>query len=383
MTFAPRLRRVLLDPLSWAGYLTWGAVALETWYASRAWAPVGGVSARTVACVLLAVFLLAFVVRNVPEDSRRTWPDVALLAMAAATVALLFLGPSSTVPVLLIVVAGGAVAALRPRAAAFMMVLLNLAFLAILVGIRHVDGPLVRVAIYGGFQLFAAFTLLERHRARRASADLRRVNAELLATRSLLAESARDGERLRVSRELHDVTGHKLTALAVNLELLGQEPAIAARREFGVVRTLATELLADVRQVVSRLRRDDGLDLRDALARVAAPFPRPAVHLELAGEARAADAERAQTLVRVAQEGLTNAARHSGADNVWVTLDAEPGALRLAIEDDGPFRGELRAGHGLTGLRERVEELGGRVELGRGPRGGLRVVAWVPQGQAT
>jgi signal transduction histidine kinase len=107
------------------------------------------------------------------------------------------------------------------------------------------------------------------------------------------------------------------------------------------------------------------------------------VHLELAGEARAADAERAQTLVRVAQEGLTNAARHSGADNVWVTLDAEPGALRLAIEDDGPCRGELRAGHGLTGLRERVEELGGRVELGRGPRGGLRVVAWVPQGQAT
>jgi signal transduction histidine kinase len=374
-----RLRDALLGPLSWAGYLTWSAVALEHWTASGGWAPVAGVSARLLAVGLLLAFLAAFVLRAPREGDRRTWPDAALLVMTAIPLALMLLGRSGTAPVLFIIVAGAAVASLVPAAVIGLLGTANAAFVAILVLVWREGNPVLFVAIYGGFQLFAAFTLLERERARGIAAQLRSVNAELLATRSLLAESARDGERLRVSRELHDVTGHKLTALALNLELLGQEPDVAARREYGIARRLATELLSDVRQVVSRLRRDDGLDLREALARVAEPFPRPRVHLEVAPDARAPDTERAETLVRVVQEALTNAARHSGAANVWVSLAPSGPELRLEIEDDGACPAVLRPGNGLAGLRERVEEGGGRFDVARGERGGVRLVATLPQ----
>lgn len=95
----------------------------------------------------------------------------------------------------------------------------------------------------------------------------------------MLAESARDGERLRLSRELHDVSGHKLTAMKLNLALLAQNPALACRSEFATTRGLADELLSDLRGVVSQLRRYDGIDIKEALTRLAEIFPVPRVHL--------------------------------------------------------------------------------------------------------
>lgn len=382
MTLTPRLREVLFGPMYWAAYLTWGAVALEQWGVSATWPPLAGVPARVVASALLLAFLALFVLRP-SRDARSRWPDPPLVALTAIPLLLMTLGPSGTAPVLLIIVASIAATAVVPATALLLLGTANAAFVAILAYSWHAQNVLLVAAVHIGFQMFAAVSLLERQRARTAAAELQRVNAELLATRSLLAESARDGERLRVSRELHDVTGHKLTALALNLEVLAQDSGVASTREFGVVRRLATELLSDVRQVVSRLRRDDGLDLREALARVAEPFPRPRVHLAIAPDARAADAGSAETFVRVAQEALTNAARHSGAANVWLTLAPHGDELRLAIEDDGAFPTALRPGNGLSGLRERVEEGGGRLEIARGDRGGVRLVAALPQAAAS
>src|SRR3546814_6587710 len=94
--------------------------------------------------------------------------------------------------------------------------------------------------------------------AQAMSEELRAVNADLLATRELLAESARDNERLRLSRELHDIAGHKLTALKINLAALARE----ARDDDERVRLcarLADELLAEIRGVIEQMRTDDGI----------------------------------------------------------------------------------------------------------------------------
>ncbi|MEL2266475.1 histidine kinase, partial [Klebsiella pneumoniae] len=80
--------------------------------------------------------------------------------------------------------------------------------------------------------------------------DLARVNADLLATRALLADSARDAERLRLARELHDVAGHKLTAMRLNLRALAADPVLAGREGLVLAEQLSGELLADIRQVV-------------------------------------------------------------------------------------------------------------------------------------
>ena len=95
--------------------------------------------------------------------------------------------------------------------------------------------------------------------------------------------------------------------------------------------------------------------------------------------ARAADADRAEVVLRAAQEGLTNAVRHAQAQNVWLRLARRAGgALELTVEDDGRFEGVAHPGNGLEGVRERLQEVSGALELGRGPRGGLRLAAIVP-----
>jgi signal transduction histidine kinase len=83
-------------------------------------------------------------------------------------------------------------------------------------------------------------------------------------------------------------------------------------------------------------------------------------------------------LLRCAQEAITNAARHGGAANLWLTIVAGEDGLRLVARDDGRPGGPVEPGHGLSGLRERVEALGGRVRWGAAAAGGFELEAWLP-----
>jgi len=208
--------------------------------------------------------------------------------------------------------------------------------------------------------------------------ELLLINAELRATRKLLLESARSEERLRLSRELHDVVGHTLTALKLQLRLCVR----AAPMDGALVECvrLSDELLANVRGVVGALRVDDGIDLHDALRALVPQLPRPQIRLEIGADARVPGVEQAQALLRCAQEGLTNALRHSGAEHITLRLVRADGGVSLSIEDDGQAQAEPIWGNGLNGMQERLQGLGGalRVEM-RGSRQGLRVCAFLPQ----
>jgi signal transduction histidine kinase len=316
--------------------------------------------------------------RGFAEETRDARNLVALSLMVVSALALLALGPSTFTPILLVVIAVAIGAIYPARAAVTALVLLNLVFLAVLMTRWRNDGPGFVLFIYGLFQAFALLTTLDRMRAQRISRDLREVNGQLLATRELLAESARDGERLRVSRELHDVAGHRLTALALNLELLGQVAGVSQRREWLVSRGLVTELLSDLRTVVANLRRHDGIDVREALRRIADAFPAPRIHLDLDEPVRVDGAEKAEVIVRAGQEGLTNAVRHANARNIWLSLDQDARAVRLEVRDDGNSPAAHVVGYGLRGMQERVELLGGRVETDTSPEGGFRLRVTLP-----
>jgi len=203
------------------------------------------------------------------------------------------------------------------------------------------------------------------------------VNAHLLATRSLLDESARDSERLKLARELHDVAGHKLTALKLNLTALQREGGGHASVDSAA--QLATELLADIRGVVAQIRQHDGLDIRDALTQLVAHLPAPPrIHLAIQDDARASSVAQAEALLRVVQEALTNSMRHSGARNVWVELAREGTQLRLRVHDDGRVALPLTEGFGLAGMRERLSQLSGRLDISRAAQGGLALDIELP-----
>ncbi|MGH8296449.1 MAG: sensor histidine kinase [Steroidobacteraceae bacterium] len=317
-------------PISLAGYLACATVAIGVWRVPPDWAPFGVMAGRTWAALCMLSFIVGFGIRAtaVAQPAKHVRNIVSLALVAASALALLALGPSDFTPILLIVIAVMIGAIYRPRVAAAGLVLLNLAFLVILIARWRRADPAYLVFIYGLFQAFALLTTLARVRAEGASRELREVNAQLLATRELLAESARDGERLRVSRELHDVAGHRLTALALNLDLLGQEAAVSQRREWLASRGLVTELLSDLRSVVANLRRHEGIDVREALRRLADAFPVPPIHVNFDECVRINGAERADVIVRAGQEGLTNAVRHANARNIGSSAESV-GELRL------------------------------------------------------
>jgi len=375
-----RLARVLSglapNPVFLAGYLAWAAVAIGLWRVPPVWTPLGETAGRTVA----ALCMLAFV-GGIMRRGRDGGSIISLSLMVVSALVLLALGPSSFTPILLIVIATAIAAVYRPGIAVIALVALNLAFLAILVARWRISDRGFMLLVYGSVEFFALLTTLERARAERVSRELREVNAQLLATRELLAESARDGERLRVARELHDVAGHGLTALALNLDLLGQEVPVSRRREWLVSRDLVSKLLSELRSVVANLRRHDGMDVREALRRIAEAFPAPQIHMNLDERVRVDGAEQATAIVRAGQEGLTNAVRHANARNIWLSLSREEETLRLEVRDDGTSRGSYVMGHGLRGVQERMELLGGRVETDIAPEGGFRLRVFLPTGR--
>jgi len=130
--------------------------------------------------------------------------------------------------------------------------------------------------------------------------------------------------------------------------------------------------------VVSDMRRDDQVDLRDALAKLAGGVPELNVNLDIPESLSLTDPRRAQILLRCAQELITNTVRHASAHNLWIELRSGQDGLSLSARDDGRGVVELMPGNGLTGMRERLRELGGRLEIATRPGAGFQVRAWMP-----
>jgi hypothetical protein len=123
----------------------------------------------------------------------------------------------------------------------------------------------VMCSLYLGFSAFTYVTSLVAKQQADSRDELRRLNSELRATRTLLTESSRIAERVRISRDLHDLVGHHLTALSLNLEVASHLVSGTAQDHVRQAQSVAKLLLSDVREVVSQLRENDNIDLTEAL----------------------------------------------------------------------------------------------------------------------
>ena len=219
---------------------------------------------------------------------------------------------------------------------------------------------------------------------KRSQQELRELSARVL--------DAREEEKTRIARELHDELGQLLTALKMDLSWLsarlppGDLESAAKAEQMGA---MLDQTVNSTRRIAADLRplMLDDLGLADAAAWLVQDFSRRSgvrCEIQMSGDGAFAgvDAGTATAVYRALQESLTNIARHSGAKNAWVVLSVEDGELHFEVEDDG--RGiapedlaKLRS-LGLRGMRERVTYLGGSFEVACAPRGGTRVRAQVP-----
>jgi signal transduction histidine kinase len=372
----------MFQPLNLAAYLAWLAIGGSL--LTHAPAPTGVLAPGATLPVLLALHGLVLVLfLSVQWARTEARALVLVLGQLATALAMVAIARDGVLPILMIIAMAQLAALVSPRRLALVFVATNTVFAALLWGAWRVgnEAP-VYLVTSASFQLFAMTASWYAVTAQRSRDDLAEVNAELLSTRSLLAASVRDSERLRIARELHDVAGHSLTALKLNLAALQRQPLFREEAGLALCTRLADELLGDLRAVVQQMRLHDGLDLRRMIEGVAAPFPRPRLHLEMPAELRVDRFEQAEAVLRTVQEALTNAARHGGADNLWLAVRRDGGALRLEARDDGRGSGELRFGNGLTGMRERLRAIGGDVEAHRAAGGGVQLSAWLPLASA-
>jgi signal transduction histidine kinase len=249
--------------------------------------------------------------------------------------------------------------------------------MAAAVAVAGTDTPLI-MRIVGGLAIGVTPVLIgdsirsERERTRAAREFARRI-AEL---RDRDVERAVVEERLRIARDVHDITGHHLSA--ISLQAAGASRATSdpvARGALERIHRLTSEALGQTRRALGVLRESGPATL--------APTPRLehveqllepardaglAVDLRLDGAGRPLSDEIEVCAYRVVQESLTNVVRHASATAVHVRVAYGERELTIAVEDDG-VGGPARPGGGIEGMRERVAIVGGSFAAGPGARG--------------
>lgn len=254
----------------------------------------------------------------------------------------------------------------------------------------------VSTAVRGGevfeilfYLLFTApgwFVGLLLQREKRRSAELTTLAGELAAERELRTQTAVSAERTRIARELHDAVAHSVSVMTLQVgvvrrrldalpeeqatlrqaEQLGRQSVDELRRIVGLVRpdgpTLApVPSLAHLDDLVDRVRAAG----TPVTLRRSGPLPDPGSAVDVSA-------------YRIVQEALTNALRHAPGATVAVRLDADPARLEITVTDDGPRVGRVSAGHGLTGMGERVAMFGGTLRYGPVDPHGFGVSAVLP-----
>lgn len=280
--------------------------------------------------------------------------------------------------VLFVYVSVSAGAVLPPRQARLAIPAITAAM--VLVGLKtdnpgHILPALVIPALLGGFAMTGVRQMI-------------RTTIELREARATVAQLAANEERLRLARDLHDLLGHSLSLITLKSELAGRmlpdQPERAAQ-QVADIEKVSRQALVDVREAVTGYRRPT---LPGELAGARTALAAAGIAADVTTEAPEVPERQEAALAWSLREAVTNVVRHSGARRCVIALTPRPTLdgqhLELTVEDDGQGGG-ASFGNGLTGLSERVTEVGGTVTVGSGwgSKGGFTLTVRVPLGSAS
>jgi signal transduction histidine kinase len=359
--------------LRYAGLFTWAVVGiplvLSSWYF-----PGEAGSSAVNANVNLGLWVSSYLgfglsywlVTRSLGMRRPRWYDYGLLLLASLSAITVSHSSGSGLGGVLLLVVAGVLPWLLPLGVAVAWLVLQ--HVALVPAFTEGQGfslleAVLQSALYVGFSSFAFVTGLVAKQQAQARDEQRRLNSELRATRALLAESSRLSERMRISRELHDLLGHHLTALSLNLEVASHVSSGKAQEHVRQAHTLAKLLLTDVREAVSQLREDGRVELGTAMRALCEGVPALAIELDLPEDFALEDPECAHVLLRCAQEIITNTVRHAEARHLSLRVCRAGSAVVLHAKDDGRGAENVASGNGLRGMRERLAAVGGTMSL--------------------
>lgn len=216
--------------------------------------------------------------------------------------------------------------------------------------------------LFSSFHFFALLMTKQARSEQKAKQELQHSHQQLLATQDLLMVASQQQERTRIARDLHDVLGHHLTALTINLQVAGHLTEGEAKAKVDQCHQIAKLLLSDVREAVSALREHQQFSIYQALDKLLTAVPAVKVQWDCPQDAELADVKVAQQLLLIVQEALTNTLRHSQATEFYLSVKPVDGFLQLIIDDNGKVAPGWKPGNGLTGMKERVASCAGTLQ---------------------
>lgn len=368
--------------LRWTGWITWLAVGFPI---ACEYGAEPAAFAHPSAIVWAAAFIAfgpALAISSTRVRGHR-WDFLYLPALVVGTVAPLMmigLNPECFAGALLVIVAWQVSVQLPAVLALTWVVMQSLILSAIVFASSPNSVGISDSIIFTIFQLFAFCTAFVTRKEMEARSELVRTNSYLKSTRLLLSQSIRISERARISRDLHDVLGHDLTAISLHLEIA--QNTQDDQRDVARAQDLAKGMLVKVREVVSLMRVEEGVSILPMLRELAELEPQLKIHIDADQSAECLDPKRAHALLRCIQETITNARVHSGASNLWLTVRREGDSLLTEARDDGKGMATPRGGgNGLKGMDERLREFGGSVIVDPAPGKGFALSLTLPLGQ--
>jgi signal transduction histidine kinase len=336
---------------------------------------------------------------TLPLALRRRFPGTVLALVVASGLAgiALDLPPFFVGPAILVAVYSVAAYGSR-RVSVVGLVVAELGLAAVPLTGGRLQEPLAWLVWVQFAGIFGAAWLLGlfAHNYRAYAARLEQRTAELERAREALARQAVTEERLRLARELHDVVAHAMSVIAVQSGV-GAHVADSRPEEVGkalaAIEATSRAALIELRRLLGVLRQDGepqasltpapGLaNLEGLLAEVAKAGL--AVRLRVEGAPSPLPAGLDLSAYRIVQEALTNVVKHAGPAHAQVTIRYRDQDVTVEILDDGrgavtsASDGRVGTGHGLIGMRERIQAFGGELEVGPRPGGGFRVAARLP-----
>ncbi len=337
----------------------------------------GGLAAWQVPIALAAAAPLAW---------RRPAPIAVLLLVLPGLIAFAAVTGAGTAVTLIAMLVFYTVARAGDRRRSLLVALLSAVFLAVVISLLATGEE----ATIKALRVFAILGALGVGEIVRTRSQLREAERERRAR--IEREREEDGrrrvaaERARIARELHDSLGHALVAINVRAGVarhLGDpESATSALAD---IEGVSSEALTDLRETIALLHEEDepaprrpGMGL-EGVPELIENLRAGGVEAEARIDLDAAEIPRplAQAAYRIVQESFTNILRHAGAGRATLRVGVVSERLEIEVLDDGAPAGPTEAGHGLRGMAERAEALGGQVEAGPAA-GGWRVLAELP-----
>jgi two-component system sensor histidine kinase DesK len=236
----------------------------------------------------------------------------------------------------------------------------------------------VSAALFFMFNIFALIMVNTATKEREAKELANQLNRELLATKELLSQASKQAERVRIARNIHDLLGHHLTALTINLQVASRITQGEAKEKIETCHSLAKLLLSDVREAVSEIREKSDVELKKALLALFDNLPRLKVRLHFDDDLNINEVNTADTIIKCVQECLTNTLKHSTADVLVLEVNKAERGIAVNISDNGKLIRHFNMGNGLKGMAERLSLIGGHVNFTHDNKGFLTSIS-IPQ----